>query len=150
MKKFQFSLEMVLGYKQQVLENLQTEHGEILARIRQQEERIEQMEADYRALSSEFNQRKAEGITVLEAMKYEQYLRSSERQLEEAYERLRSLHQQEEKKRNEVVEAKKETSSIEKLREKKLEAYNKAVLKSEEAVIEEFVTTKRVMETQSA
>ena len=150
MKKFQFSLQTVLEYKQQVLENLQAEHGAILARIRRQEERIERMEADYRALSSEFNQRKAEGITVLEAMKYEQYLRSSERQLEQAYERLRSLRQQEEKKRGEVVEAKKETSTIEKLKEKKLESYNKAVQKSEEAFIDEFVTTKRVMETQSA
>lgn len=150
MKKFQFSLETVLEYKQQVLESLQAEHGEILARIRRQEERIGQLEADYRALSGEFNQRKAEGITVLEAIKYEQYLRSSERQIEEAYEHLRSLQKEEEKKRNEVVEAKKETSTIEKLKEKKLEAYNKAVLKSEEAVIEEFVTTKRIMESQSA
>ena len=150
MKKFRFSLETVLDYKNQVLENLQAEHGAILAQVRQQEELIERMEADYHALSGEFNQRKAEGITILDAMKYEQYLRSSERQLEEAYEHLRSLRMQEEKKRGEVVEAKKETSSIEKLREKKLEAYNKAVQKSEEALIDEFVTTKRVMEAQSA
>ena len=150
MKKFRFSLETVLDYKQQVLENLQAEHGAILAQVRQQEELIERLEADYRALSGEFNQRKAEGITILEAMKYEQYLRSSERQLEEAYEHLRSLRMEEEKKRSEVVEAKKETSTIEKLKEKKLEAYNKAVQKSEEALIDEFVTTKRVMEAQSA
>lgn len=150
MKKFRFSLETVLEYKQQVLDNLQTEHGAILARIHEQERVIERMEADYSALSGEFNQHKAEGITVLEAMKYEQYLRSSERQLEQAYEHLRSLRMEEERKRNEVVEAKKETSSIEKLREKKLEVYNKAVQKSEEALIDEFVTTKRVMEAQSA
>lgn len=49
-----------------------------------------------------------------------------------------------------MVDAKKDTSSIEKLREKKLEAYNKAVQKSEEALIDEFVTTKRIMEAQSA
>lgn len=49
-----------------------------------------------------------------------------------------------------MVEAKKDTSSIEKLREKKLEVYNKAVQKSEENLIDEFVTTKRIMEAQSA
>ena len=48
------------------------------------------------------------------------------------------------------MEAKKETSSIEKLREKKLEGYNKAVQKSEEAMIDEFVMTRRAMEAQSA
>lgn len=73
-----------------------------------------------------------------------------ERQIEEAHQLLRDLQKQEEAKRKEVVEAKKDTSSIEKLREKKLEVYNKAVQKSEENLIDEFVTTKRIMEAQSA
>jgi len=150
MKKFQFSLETVLGYKQQVLDSLQAEHGAILAKVRQQEELIEHLEADYQAMSSEFNARKTEGISILDAMKYEQYLRAMERQIKEAYVHLFSLRKQEEQKRAEVVEAKKDTSSIEKLKEKKLDAYNKAVQKSEEALIDEFVTTKRVMEAQSA
>ena len=150
MKKFRFSLETVLEYKQQVLDSLQTEHGAILAQVKRQEDLIETLEADYRALAGEFNQRKMEGLSILDAMKYEQYLRSSERQLEEAYDRLEELREQEEAKRSEVVEAKKETSSIEKLREKKLDSYNKAVQKSEENLIDEFVMTKRVMEAQSA
>lgn len=150
MKKFRFSLETVLEYKRQVLDSLQAEHGAILAQVKRQEDLIERLEADYRALAGEFNQRKVEGITVLDAMKYEQYLRSSERQLEEAYAHLEELRKQEEAKRGEVVEAKKETSSIEKLREKKLEGYNKALQKIEENLIDEFVTTKRVMEAQSA
>lgn len=150
MKKFRFSLETVMEYKQQVLDSLRAEHGAILARVRRQEELIEELEADYRALAGEFNQRKLEGISILDAMKYEQYLRSSERQLEAAYARLEELRKQEEAKRSEVVEAKKETSSIEKLRERKLEGYNKAVQKSEEAMIDEFVMTRRAMEAQSA
>ena len=150
MKKFSFSLETVLEYKQQVLDSLQAEHGAILARVKRQEDLIETLEADYRALAGEFNQRKMEGLSILDAMKYEQYLRSSERQLEEAYDRLEELREQEEAKRSEVVEAKKETSSIERLREKKLDSYNKAVQKSEENLIDEFVMTKRVMEAQSA
>ena len=100
--------------------------------------------------SQEFNRRKAEGISILDALKYEQYLRAMERQIEEAHQLLQDLQKQEEAKRKEVVEAKKDTSSIEKLREKKLEVYNKAVQKSEENLIDEFVTTKRIMEAQSA
>ena len=45
----------------------------------------------------------------------------------------------------EVVAAKQDTSSIEKLKEKKLDSYNKAVQKSEEAMIDEFVSTTRAM-----
>ena len=150
MKKFRFSLETVLDYKQQVLDALQVEHGVILARVRAQEAEIEEIEAAYRHLNGEFSRRKIEGITIVDAMKYEQYLRATERQLEEAYKRLEELRKQAEAKRQEVVEAKKETSSIEKLREKKLEAYNKAVQKSEEAMIDELVSTKRVMAAQGA
>ena len=150
MKKFRFSLETVLEYKQQVLDSLQAEHGAILAQVRQQEELIEELEAESRHMSGEFNRRKLEGLSILDAIKYEQVLRAMEREIEEARERLRELQKQAEKKREQVVEAKKETSSIEKLREKKLENYNKTVQKGEEALIDEFVTTKRIMEAQSA
>ncbi len=39
-----------------------------------------------------------------------------------------------------MIEAKKEKASIDKLKEKKLDQYNKEVLKSEELFIEEFVS----------
>lgn len=150
MKKFRFSLETVLDYKQQVLDALRTEHGAILAQVREQERLLEELEAAYRHMDHEFSRRKLEGIPIIDAMKYEQYLRAMERQIQEAAERLEELRSQEEAKRAEVVEAKKETSSIEKLREKKLDGYNKAVQKSEEAMIDELVSTKRVMAAQGA
>ena len=150
MKKFRFSLETVLDYKQQVLESLQIEHAAIQAKVRAQEERLRGLEEQHWELDAEFSQRKLEGIAILDAMKYEQYLRATERAIEEAEEVLEDLREQEEAKRSEVVEAKKETSSIEKLRERKLDGYNKALRKSEEAMIDELVSTKRVMEAQSA
>nr|WP_325240804.1 flagellar export protein FliJ [uncultured Oscillibacter sp.] len=150
MKKFRFSLETVLDYKEQVLASLQSEHGAILARIREQETYIEELEAAYRHMDHKFGRMKVEGINILDAMKYEQYLRATERQIEEAVEILKQLQAEAEAKRLEVVEAKKDTSSIEKLREKKLDSYNKAVQKSEELIIEEFVTTTRVMAAQGA
>ena len=56
--------------------------------------------------------------------------------------KLKKLRKREELKRNEVVEARKEKASIEKLKEKKLVQYNKEVLRSEELFIEEFVSNK--------
>ena len=150
MKKFRFSLETVLDYKQEVLSALQTEHAAILARVHAQEDLLEELENYYSELDAEFTERKLEGITILDAMQYEQYLRATERQIEEAVEILKQLQAEAEAKRLEVVEAKKDTSSIEKLREKKLDSYNKAVQKSEELIIEEFVTTTRVMAAQGA
>ena len=145
MKKFRFSLETVLDYKQQVLDALQKEHGVIMAQVKEQEEYLAGLEADYRDMDAEFCQRKLEGITILDAMRYEQYLRAMERQIQQAVYRLEELRRQEEAKRLEVVAAKQDTSSIEKLKEKKLDSYNKALQKSEEAMIDEFVSTTRAM-----
>ena len=57
--------------------------------------------------------------------------------------RLEELEAEAEKRREAMVEAKKETSSIEKLKEMKLEAYHKEEAKSEELFIEEFVSSTR-------
>ena len=111
MKKFRFSLETVLDYKQQALDAIRAEHGAILARVRAQEQVIE----------------------------------SLEREIHAEYHKLARLRKLEEAKRAEVVEARKETATIEKLKEHKLEDYRKAEQKDEEQRIEEFVSTTRAM-----
>ena len=145
MKKFQFSLDTVLDYKQQVLTSLQSEHGAILLRVRQQEEVLEQTEHAHRELNEEFTRRRAEGISIKDALMLESGLRVLERDIDREAQKLLALQKQEEKKRDEVIEAKKETSSLEMLRDKKLEQYRKEEAKQDELFIEEIVTTERVM-----
>lgn len=143
MKKFQFSLETVLSYKQQILESLQTEHAAIIAEVHNQEFFLENLKNSYQAYSEEYRVRSAEGIAITDALACQANLRAREREIKEETERLADLRRQEEAKRTEVVEAKKETSSIEKLREKKQNTYNVTVAKSEEQFIEEFVSSRR-------
>ena len=145
MKKFQFSLDTVLDYKQQVLTSLQSEHRAILLRVRQQEEVLEQTEHAHRELNEEFTRRRAEGISIKDALMLESGLRVLERDIDREAQKLLALQKQEEKKRDEVIEAKKETSSLEMLRDKKLEQYRKEEAKQDELFIEEIVTTARVM-----
>ncbi len=145
MKKFRFSLETVLDYKQQVLDALMAEHGTILAQVRAQETVVENLEEEHRQVDGDFSQCKMEGITVLEALNYEQYLRALEREIMTERRKLENLRRKEEQKRSQVVEARKETATIEKLKEHKLEDYRKAEQKEEEQRIEEFVSTTRAM-----
>ena len=142
MKKFKFSLEMVLNYKQQVLESLQGEHAAALSRLREQEQLLERMWREYRAYNEEYCEKKAAGMTISEAMSYQNGLRVLEQRIQRETDRLEELRKDEERKRERVVEARKETASIEKLREKKLQVYQKAVAKSEELFIEEFVSSR--------
>ena len=145
MKRFRFSLETVLDYKQQALDALRAEHGAVLVRVRAQEKVIEGLEEEYRQADGDFTRRKLEGINILDALNYEQYLRSLEREIHAEYHKLARLRKLEEAKRAEVVEARKETATIEKLKEHKLEDYRKAEQKEEEQRIEEFVSTTRAM-----
>ena len=143
MKKFRFSLETVLDYKNQALDALRAEHASLLARVRNQEQVIEDLETEHRQADQEFTQRKLEGINVVDALSYETYLRSLEQKLQEEYRKLEKLRHMEEQKRSQVVEARKETATIEKLKEHKLEDYHKAEQKAEEVLIDEFVSSAR-------
>ena len=88
MKKFRFSLETVLDYKNQALDALRAEHGAILAQVRAQERVIADLEAEHREADEDFTQRKLEGINVLDALSFEQYLRALERKLQVEYYKL--------------------------------------------------------------
>ena len=146
MKKFQFGLDTVLRYQQQVLEGLQNEHAALLLKVRQQEERLKQAEGRYSALNLEFRRAEREGVTIPEAMRYENGLRYLEGEIQRAEQLLRQYEAEAEAKRRQVVAARQSTASLEKLREKKLESYQKDAQKSEEQFIDELVSTTRVME----
>lgn len=144
MKKFKFSLDTVLDYKQQILESVKGEHGAILSQVREQEQVLASVWARYYACDDEFRERKSVGMSIMDAMFYEAGLRSLELEIQRETARLEDLQKQEEAKRQEMIEAKIDTSSLEKLKGKKLDLYQKAVQKDEEVLIDEFVSGARV------
>ena len=56
MKKFQFSLDHVLDYKQQVLEGVQNEHAVLMQRVRGQEELLEELRQRYQDCNRELRE----------------------------------------------------------------------------------------------
>lgn len=150
MKKFQFQLDTVLRYKQQVLDTRLAEHGAVMAQVNQQEEVLGQAQDNLWFCEEEYRLKQAEGMTIVEAMKYQTGIQVLEktRQREEA--KLRRLQQLEEEKRARVVEAKQETSSLERLKELKLEEYNSAVAKEEEKRIDDLVMARRAASAAQA
>ena len=86
-----------------------------------------------------------EGITIADAMGYETGLRVLEKEIQAQEKRLRQLQEEAEEKRLKMVAARQETASLEKLRDHKLEDYQKMVQKQEEQFIDELVSTTRVM-----
>lgn len=144
MKQFKFSLDTVLAYKQQVLDSVKAEFAAAAARTAAQEKYLESMWKQYRDCDGEFRQRKSEGMTITEATLYESGLRALELRIQRETAKLEQLREEEEKKREAMVDAKIDTSSLEKLKEKKLELYQKAMQKADELLVDEFVSAARV------
>ena len=139
MKRFQFGLDTVLQYKRQVLDGAQNEYAEAIQRVRQQERRLREAEARHRRAE-------AEGITIADAMGYEMGLRMLEGEIQREESRLHQLQTEAEERRKRMIAARQDTSSLEKLREKKLESYEKELQRQEELRIDELVANTRAVE----
>ncbi len=143
MKRFEFSLDKVLSYKQQIEDNLRTEHAGAVRAVIQKEEELRQMEDEHQMFVENMETIKKQGCTIQELRFYEGYLDSSRHKIEKQKKTLENLHKREEKKRDQVIEAKKERTSIDMLKEKKRSEYDFMVQKEEERFIEEFVSNSR-------
>ena len=119
MKKFYFALDTVLNYKEQVLENLQGEHARIIAERMECERGIEALEQEQQDWIEELERKKLQGLSIIDMQTYDRFLTSLRKKIERERERLAEILIREERKREEVVEARKETASITKLKEKK-------------------------------
>jgi flagellar FliJ protein len=133
-----------MEFKNQNLEYKKGEHGKAVMHLRVQENKIDSLMKKYECINCKFNDKKISGITVNEATEYASYLHTLENEISRETKHLDELKKVEEQKRNEVVEIKIETSSLEKLKEKKYEQYQKEYRKSEELFIEEFVMRQRI------
>ena len=145
MKKFQFGLDGVMRYKQQVLEGAQNEYAVLVQRVQQQEQRLQTVVERYRAYNQEFRQAEAEGITIAQAMGYESGLRALEREQKQEEKRLKQMQAQAEQGRQRLVAARQDTNSLEKLKETKSEVYRKEAQKQEEEFIDELVSNTRAV-----
>ncbi|NWO21812.1 flagellar FliJ family protein [Oribacterium sp. oral taxon 102] len=143
MKKFQYSLETVMDYKTQLLDRVQREFSEVMARLRRQRQYLELLYERRRELETEFGKLKQRGGAIQRFQLFQEVLdrRSEEILLEEG--RLRKLQEETDRKQTELVEAKVDVSKFEKLKEHKLSDYQRDIRKADERFIEEFIIHKR-------
>lgn len=144
MKKFKFSLNSVLSYKDQCLESLQNEHAALLAQARSIEQCIQEKKNAYYRFDEQYQERCSKGIAITDVRLCESQLRAMENDIQLEKQKLEGVRKQVEQKRMEVVSAKQDSASIEKLKAKKQAAYQKAMAKDEEIFVEEFVSAAQV------
>lgn len=145
MKKFQFGLDSVLGYRQQVLEGRQNEYARTMQQVAQQQERVDDARARYQDLNRRFRQEAAQGISASDAMGFEMGLQVLEMEITKETNRLHELQAQAEQQRAKVLQAHQDAAILERLKEKQQEAYRKQLQKQDELFIDELVSAGRLM-----
>lgn len=140
MKKFNFPLHTVLNYKEQVLDSLKSEHAQIIKKVELQEKKIQDLIEKRKQTVLRFGEDMKHGVGINIMREYESYITFIQQKILAEQGSLQKLKAREEKKREEVVEARKEKASIDKLKERKLLQYNKESMRNDELFIEEFVS----------
>lgn len=146
MKKFYFSLERVLNYKRQVEDSLRSEHGQAVRMVQDKQTQIDMLEHEFQDARKLVESTKEKEVSVTELKGYEGYIGGLLSHIAAEKEELMNLQEQEAQKRELVIEAKKETASIQNLKDKKSGEYRSMVAKMNEIEIEEFVSNRSLAE----
>ena len=137
MKKFQFGLDRVLDYRQRILEGRQNEYATATRRVQEQQARLDAVQERYQSLNNRFREEAAAGITIADAMSYENGLRVLEREIARETQTLQRLEQEAKEMRQRMLQAYMDATVLERLKEKQRNAYEKEVQKRDEQFIEE-------------
>jgi flagellar FliJ protein len=149
MKRFEFSLGKLKGYKEQLLDreknNLAIIHGQ---RVQLEEDR-RQTEAELKRSTLEFRERSKVGINIMQMNVFKSYQHSLNMKIKDIDIAIVEIGDRIEKQLQRVVAASKDVSSLEKLEEKQLDSYKADLLKADENFIAEYVNNIAVRSKRS-
>lgn len=146
MKKFSFSLQRLLGYKEQLLDAeraVLADMNAVLNRLIAERDDMQRQQAERCEL---LRQKALEGMSAIEMETHKNYLTALDFSIRQKKQQIEMQRAAIDRQTDKVREVKLEISSMEKLRERKLEEYNYTAAKEEELFIEEFVSYAKATE----
>ena len=149
MKKFKFSLEKILDLKNQFLKNLKNDLMRLKLDLKNKEDEINDLNRKIADTDAKYVEKTKESISSVEIVSYKDYLDRLYMEKKELFMQERIIINKIENKKKDVISMNMEISTLEKLREKKMDDYNYKVQKAEEQLIEEFISMSSVFEKSS-
>ena len=140
MKRFEFSLQKLLNFKEQLLKREKDTLAAYRAKQRQLFEERERLQGKLEQSNEEFVLSSNRGMQPMQVVLAKGYLLSLSDQIRTLDQQIARMEQQIQNQLHKVVEASREVTSLEKLEEKQREEYQSAFKKAEELFISEFVS----------
>ena len=139
MKKFDFSLQKIMNFKEQRLDILMSELQNMQIELDNTDRMIPATNDEYNGKGRELEEKSQSGITKSEMITYNAYLHSLIVRSNELAARRVNIESAMEKKKKDIVLIKSDIKGMEKLKEKQYKEYQKLSQKVFEQEVEDFV-----------
>ena len=139
MKKFDFSLQKIMNFKEQRLDILMSELQNMQIELDNTDRMIAATNDEYNGKGRELEEKSQSGITKSEMITYNAYLHSLIVRSNELAARRVNIESAMEKKKKDIVLIKSDIKGMEKLKEKQYKEYQKLSQKVFEQEVEDFV-----------
>lgn len=147
MRKFQFTLERMMSYKEQIETSEKNKLAVLNGKQRDIEQLIEQMNEQTAALSREMNLKAQEsGLSAAELSKYSFEIDNNRKYIRQLAADLQNAKLSVEVQLRAVLRATQEVQGLEKLKEKQHDEFLKDEAKDQENVVSEFISSKLTRE----
>ncbi len=143
MKKFVFTLDKVLTFKEETLNVKKSELKKLMQRLEELDRRIDALNGQFEETRCEMSGRLVTGLTTVELAVYKVYLNELGRKTKELLETRQNLLGVIEQKKTAVIALKGEISGLEHLKDRQSKEYLRLEQKEFERSIEEFLVRSR-------
>ena len=140
MKKFNFTLQSLKKYNDQVLDSEKSVLGRLRAELAEMQAELDAKTAEYELSIDKLNELVRGGTTAMRLSLHKKYVSSLQQDIYRIKGRMAQKRDEVEQQLQRVIDATKEVSKLEKLEKKQLEEYRYAAQKEQEQIIEEFVS----------
>ena len=137
MKKFNFTLQSLKKYNDQMLDSEKSILGRLRAELAEMQSELDAKTAEY---EQSIDKLVRGGTTAMRLSLHKKYVSSLQQDIYRIKAHMAQKRKEIENQLQKVIDATKEVSKLEKLEEKQLEEYRYAAQKEQEQIIEEFVT----------
>lgn len=146
MKKFQFHLEKLLSYKDQMLDSEMMNLAVLNGLLSNAQEKMDKLENERDRYNEELSGKVKGHVSPATFKLYASYEGHIKEQMELCQKEIREISNQIEKQIDIIKELKKETRSLETLKETKYTEYKKDDIKRSELLMDEFISRNRIVE----
>jgi flagellar FliJ protein len=146
MKRFDFKLEPLLGYRGYLEKRARQETAEALRKVKTSEEMIEQLKKRYAECREDLEDVTSRGVSAGRFRHYQNYLDSVESGIEEESDRKKYLDKVLGEKMAELKSRRINKKVIEQLKERKVAEYMEELRKFEQSELDEVVSLRKARE----